>query len=277
MSPSQSPRRTGTPITAPPDLGGGPLIRLFPEPVQRLAVEEVYADLDLPSGDARRPYTVVNAVGTLDGRGAIGGKSTPIGSKVDHRLMRNIRACVDAVLIGTGTLRSEDLTLTVDENLAERRRARGLKDQPLSVILTGSGHLPTGRRIFQAGKGSVLVLAGAGACQKKLAELSEFATVRTMPENGVPESERVLETLAGEFGVSLLLIEGGPKVNHSFIQRRLVHEIFLTLAPKIAGGNARSLTEGTTLLPETAASSPNLVSVYLAGSELYLRYALRPA
>lgn len=239
-----------------------------------MVVEEVYADLDFPSGDVRRPYTVVNAVGTLDGRGAIGSKSTPIGSEVDHRLMRGIRANVDAVLIGTGTLRSEDLTLTVDETLAERRGKQGLKAQPLSVILTGSGYIPTDRRILREGRGNVLVLAGGDANPKNLVALSGLATVRTMPENGVPKPESVLEILAGEFGVRHLLIEGGPSVNHSFIKSELVHEIFLTLAPKVVGGNAISLIEGA-LLPLEIASSPNLVSVYLAGSELYLRYALR--
>ncbi len=187
--------------------------------------------------------------------------------------MRDIRAAVDAVLVGAGTLRSEDPTLTVYDTLVERRRMRGMKDQPLTVILTGSGDVPAGRRIFrEASRGNVLVFAGAGAGPKNLAELSGLATVRTMAENGAPEPERVLGTLAGEFGVRRLLVEGGPRVNHSFIQSRLVDEVFLTLAPKIAGGDARSLIEGPSLLPKTA--SPRLLSVYLAGSELYLRYQL---
>lgn len=220
------------------------------------------------------PYTIINAVGTLDGRGAVGGKSTSIGGEVDHRLMRNIRACVDAVLVGAGTLRSENLTLTVDETLAERRRKRGLNEQPLSVILTGSGDVSPGRRIFRASKGSVLVLAGADASAENLAEISGLATVRAMAENGAPEPERVLETLSERFAIRRLLVEGGPRVNHSFIQRRLVDEIFLTIAPKIAGGDPRSLTEGPPLPPEIS-SSPSLVSVYLTDSELYLRYRLQ--
>jgi len=68
------------------------LVRIFPEPAANLSVDEVYVDLNLPAGRPARPYTVINAIGTLDGRGAVGGKSTPIGSEVDHRLMRNIRS-----------------------------------------------------------------------------------------------------------------------------------------------------------------------------------------
>jgi riboflavin-specific deaminase-like protein len=237
----------------------------------------VYAELDLPPGQAVRPYTVINAVGTLDGRGAVGGKSTPIGSEIDHRLMRNIRSNVDAVLIGAGTLRSEDLTLTVDELLTKRRQERGLKEQPLPIILTESGDVPADRKIFQTSEGNVLIFAGSRAGQQNLAKLSEIATIRTTNETSASEPEKILETLADEFGVRRLLLEGGPSVNRSFLEARLVDELFLTLAPKIAGGDPRSLIEGEPLPPDASpdAASPSLVSVYLCDSELYLRYRLR--
>jgi 2,5-diamino-6-(ribosylamino)-4(3H)-pyrimidinone 5'-phosphate reductase len=249
------------------------LLRLFPQPAVKLSAEEVYADLDLPPGEAGRPYTVINAVGTLDGRGAVGGKSTPVGSEIDHRLMRNIRSNVDAVLVGAGTLRSEDLTLTVDEPLTKRRRESGLKEQPLSVLLTESGDVPAGRKIFQANEGDLLVFAGARASQDNLAKLSKLAPVRTTTDNTfVPEPKKILKTLADEFGVSHLLVEGGPSVNRSFLEALLVDEVFITLAPKIVGGDPRSLVDGEPLPQGT--TLPSLVSVYLSDSELYLRYLL---
>ena len=234
----------------------------------------MYADLDLPARNSTRPYTVINAIGTLDGRGALSGKSTPIGSEVDHRLMRNIRANVDAVLVGAGTLRSEDLTLTVDEPLAIRRRERGLEDQPLSIILSGSGNIPTDRRIFHgSGEGKVLVFVGSHSTQRNLASLSELAIVRVASAASVPEPEAILETLIGEFGIRRLLVEGGPSINHSFLEARLVDEFFLTLAPKMIGGAERSLVEGGPVPQDSTA--PSLVSVYVRDSELYLRYRLR--
>jgi riboflavin-specific deaminase-like protein len=249
------------------------LLRLFPEPATRLSVEDVYADLDLPPGEASRPYTVINAVGTLDGRGAVGGKSTPIGSEVDHRLMRNIRANVDAVLVGAGTLRSENLTLTVGNSLTKRRRERGLKEQPLSIILTRGGEIPTGGRIFRENEGHIVVFAGPQTDQQNLVGLSKFATVRSDTGSGMSEPEKILETLADEFGVRRLLVEGGPSVNRSFLEAQLVDELFLTLAPKLVGGDPRSLVEGEPL-PQDAVS-PSLGSIYLSDSELYLRYLLK--
>ncbi len=83
-------------------------------------------------------------------RGAVRGKFTPIGSGIDHRLMRNIRANVDAVLVGAGTVRSENPALSVNEPLARRRRERDLKEQLLLIILTRNGNIPANRKIFRA-------------------------------------------------------------------------------------------------------------------------------
>jgi riboflavin-specific deaminase-like protein len=235
----------------------------------------VYAFLDLPPGDPGRPYTVINAVGSLDGRGAVGGKSTPVGSEVDHRLMRNIRANVDAVLVGAGTLRSEDLTLSVDEPLAKSRRERGLKEQPIPIILMGNGKIPTDRRIFRASSGSkeVMIFVGSSTRREDLAKLSEIATIRISTATDSPEPNEILKILADEFGVRRLLVEGGPTVNHSFLEARLVDELFLTLAPKIVGGDSRFLVEGKEI-PQDG-SSTCLVSVHLYDSEIYLRYRVR--
>jgi 2,5-diamino-6-(ribosylamino)-4(3H)-pyrimidinone 5'-phosphate reductase len=250
------------------------LVRIFPEPAANLSVDEVYADLNLPAGRSARPYTLINAIGTLDGRGAVGGKSTPIGSEVDHRLMRNIRSNVDAVLVGAGTLRSEDLTLDVDESLAKRRRDHGLQEQPLPIILTRSGNIPASRKIFRtSGKSDLLILAGSQADQQQLATLSEMGTVRMVTVSNTLGPEEILETLVEEFGIRSLLLEGGPSVNHSFLKARLVDELFLTLAPKIVGVGPNSLVEGE--LPPQDVTAPSLVSVYLYDSEVFLRYRLR--
>jgi riboflavin-specific deaminase-like protein len=251
------------------------LLRIFPKPAASFPVDEVYAFLDLPAGDPGRPYSVINAVGTLDGRGAVGGKSTPVGSEVDHRLMRNIRANVDAVLVGVGTLRSEDLTLSVDEPLAKNRRERGLKEQPIPIILAGNGNIPTDRRIFRGSSGSkVVIFVGSSASREDLERLSEIATIRIIfTSTDRPEPDKILKTLADEFGVRRLLVEGGPTVNHSFLEARLVDELFLSLAPKIVGGDSRFLVEGKEVPQE--GSSNCLVSVHLSDSEIYLRYRVR--
>jgi 2,5-diamino-6-(ribosylamino)-4(3H)-pyrimidinone 5'-phosphate reductase len=84
-----------------------------------------------------------------------------------------------------------------------------------------------------------------------------------------------VRTLKADRGVELLLVEGGPSLNYSFLSRSLADEVFLTLAPKLLGGTTdETLTviDGPQLPP--GAPPASLLSVHLAGGELYLRFKL---
>jgi riboflavin biosynthesis pyrimidine reductase len=85
-----------------------------------------------------------------------------------------------------------------------------------------------------------------------------------------------LRSLKATNGVNGLLVEGGPRLNHSLISQNLADELFLTISPKLLGGlpgEALTMLEGN-LLPAETRPAPELLSVYLAGSELFLRYSL---
>src|SRR5947207_15653950 len=88
----------------------GSVTRIHPAPCAEVAADDLYRDLGLPDGD---PYVVLTMVATVDGKAAIDGRARPIGSDLDHLLMRRIRANVDAVMSGAGTLRAEGLDLSV--------------------------------------------------------------------------------------------------------------------------------------------------------------------
>jgi riboflavin biosynthesis pyrimidine reductase len=82
-----------------------------------------------------------------------------------------------------------------------------------------------------------------------------------------------LEILNASYGVNVLLVEGGPTLNHALISHGLVDELFLTLAPKLLGGissEPSTVFGNEPLPPETP--TPDLLSVNLAGDELFLRY-----
>jgi len=86
--------------------------------------------------------------------------------------------------------------------------------------------------------------------------------------------ENSLRILQCEHAVGVLVVEGGPGLNHSLVSKNLVDELFLTLAPKLLGG----LRSGALTLIERPGLSPSqspkveLVSVYRSDDELYLRY-----
>ncbi len=222
-------------------------------------------------------------VASLDGKASVDGKAGAIGSQTDRTLMRSLRARADAVMIGAGTLRAEKLRLDVPEDLAKARASRGLEPQPLAVLVTTSGDVPLGANLVGSSPENLLIVASSEIPKERFASLSSHAVVELVTEETPPtpadaglDLGRALEALKGRYGVGVLLVEGGPALNHSLISSGLADELFLTLAPKVLGGEApESLTvvEGPLLRPRGIA--PKLVSVHLCDDELFLRYALR--
>ncbi len=247
--------------------------RLYPTPAADLDPDAIYDDLrdQLPKPPAGRPYTMLNMVTSVDGKAAVRGKAAPLGSDLDHRLMRAIRAANDAVLNGAGTLRAEGIDSRVGAAWGARRAARGLPAQPLTAVVTRAGDLPLDRGWFRHEGIERVVLAGAGlaADPDRHAALAARARVILAP-TPEPEPAWIARTLREACGVRYLLVEGGPHLNGALIAAGLVDEICWTLAPKIAGGGERlTLVEGPALpgLPPLA-----LASAYLHEDELFLRY-----
>jgi riboflavin-specific deaminase-like protein len=220
-------------------------------------------------------------VASLDGKATVDGKAGFVGSPIDRVIMRTLRAYADAVMIGAGTLRAEKLTLTVPEKLARVREARGLEPQPLAVVATGSGDIPLETNLIGASPDNLLVLASPEIPKKRLAALSSHASVEVVPgEDRGPRLDlsSALETLKKRYAVDVLLVEGGPVLNHALIRVGFADELFLTLAPKLLGGTrpeALTILEGPPMPPRKV--KPEMVSAHLSGDELFLRYALRPS
>src|SRR5690348_1658034 len=97
--------------------------RLLPEP-GHVQVAELLATLDLasrvPDG---RPYTIVNFVSSADGRATVDGRSGGLGDDGDRAMFHGLREQVDAVMVGTGTLRAETYGRILGR--PERRERRG--------------------------------------------------------------------------------------------------------------------------------------------------------
>jgi 2,5-diamino-6-(ribosylamino)-4(3H)-pyrimidinone 5'-phosphate reductase len=235
-----------------------------------VAVDGLYLDLGLPEGD---PHVVLTMVATVDGKATIDGRARPIGSDLDHLLMRRIRANVDAVMSGAGTLRAEGLDLSVPADLVPARRERGLSDQPLAVIVTGSGVLPPERGIFRSDQ-TVVVFVSDETPGERVLELSRLAAVRRVPGGRNPDVRAVMEVLTREFGVRRLACEGGPNINVPLVVEGIANELFLTVAPKLAGGSATLTILAGNELPIPDIPRLELLSAHLAESELFLRYRL---
>ena len=248
------------------------ILRLYPPPARE--VFAIYDDLDLPPTGNREgagPYVIINTVSSVDGRTALGGKATGLGSGIDRQTMRNLRSRADAVMIGAGTLRAERLTLGLDEP--------GVP-QPLAIIVTDKGEVPLEEHLIVEGAQEVLILLSDAAPKRVVERLATLAPVMRAPADstGAIDLEAALRTLKAERGVESLVVEGGPGLNHALISLNLVDELFLTVAPELLGGGADqtlTLLRGP-MLPARDRPTLDLVSIHLSGDELFLRYSLAP-
>lgn len=213
--------------------------RLLPDPGPTTvsAQLEAYRPWEEPRED--RPLVAMNFVATLDGRATIEGRSGPIGSDADTAMLAGLRTRFDAVMIGAGTMRAERYGRPVRRPEAKaRREAAGLSPQPLMVLISGRLDLPWDAPLFEAGS-EVLVFTSTEAEPPETA-----AAVEVVRHPGAVNLTEALGHLRRERGVRALLSEGGPHLHEQMQADRLVDDLFLTIAPKLSGGEGPTILEG---------------------------------
>jgi riboflavin-specific deaminase-like protein len=217
--------------------------RLLPDPGPT-SIEQQLDGLDLAANaHDRRPYVVTNFAITLDGHATIHGRSGAIGSDADTRMLVGLRAKADAVMIGAGTLRVERYGRIVpDPDQRARRERDGLPPDPLAVVVSGRLDLPWDAPLFTEGAGRVLIFT---ASETEAPETE--TTVEIVRHPGAVDLDAALTQLRTEQGIRALLCEGGPTVHAQLIEAGLIDELFVTHAPKLAGGEGPGLVTG---LPE---------------------------
>ena len=264
-------------------------------PVLPEALRVAYGgDLRFPPSGPQRPYVIGNFVSTVDGvvsyeiAGKSGGGDISGFDGSDRFIMGLLRASADAVMVGSGTLhQTAPAHLFVAghvypeaRDLYARYRREVLKKMapPLQVIVSGSGKVDLTRAIFQTpGIRTLIVTAQAGRDLLAASGVGSLISteVRSLAGPIIAPAD-ILELLRAEFGVSLLLHEGGPTLFGRFVADNCVDELFVTLAPQLAGRNVQpprpGLIAGVEFLPETAPWL-DIVSVKERGNHLYLRYS----
>lgn len=231
-------------------------------------------------GDEREqcehPYLILNMASTVDGRATIGGRSGPIGNRADHELFHALRTTVDAVLVGAGTVRAEHYGRLVRTNSArELRRARGLAEEPLACIVSASLALPAQEiPLLTDPAARVAILTPSPS---SLAECAGEAHYIRCAREGHLDLPAALGELRRE-GVRTILCEGGPHLNAQLLAGGLVDELFLSLAPKLAGGDAAGeslrIVSGGELQPPVELE---LLGALESEGQLLLRYRARRA
>jgi riboflavin-specific deaminase-like protein len=243
--------------------------QLIPEPAT-VEIGELLSSLDLADrASAELPYTVVNFISSADGRAAFRGRSGAFGDEADHELFHGLREQVDAVFVGTGTLRMEHYGRLLRKPERRRRREQaGRTPEPLACVVTRSGEVPLDAPLFSEPEQRVVMFTPIQLDVAELAAEVELVII----DPGELTLTTVFRRLRSHHDVRSLLCEGGPTVFGSLLREGLANELFLTLAAKLVGGGAAPTIASGPELPELT----RLRLLWLLEKEgaLYLRYAV---
>ncbi|MER5520045.1 dihydrofolate reductase family protein [Streptomyces sp. NPDC002763] len=179
------------------------------------------------------PYVLLSAAVSLDGYlDDTGPERLLLSSPADFDRVDEVRAGVDAILIGAGTIRADNPRLLVnDPGRRAARVAAGRPEYPLKVTVTATGDLDPDAKFWHTGGEKVVYTTEAGAA--RIRGLGIAADVVSLGAD--LDWPALLTDLREERAVGRLMVEGGGTVHTQLLQQGLADELQLVLAPLFVG------------------------------------------
>jgi riboflavin-specific deaminase-like protein len=218
-----------------------------------------------------RPYVLLSAAVSLDGYlDDTSPQRLLLSNAEDFDRIDEVRAGVDAILVGATTLRRDNPRLLV---YSQRRRAdrlaRGLPEYPLKVAVTGTGDLDADLNFWHHG-GEKLAFTVDSALEKlrtRLAGLADVVSTGPAFDWGL-----ALDELARR-GVRRLLVEGGGTVHTQLMAAGLADELHLAIAPLLVGQVDAPQFLRPAAYPGGPTARMRLLEARAVGDVVLLRYA----
>jgi riboflavin-specific deaminase-like protein len=224
----------------------------------------------------RRPFVAVTFAMTVDGK--ITTKNfSPVDftSREDKTHLLRQRALGDAVLIGHSTLKHDNVRLGLPEpKMREARIARGQTPYPLRVIVSNEGRIDVSLKLFQTDISPIVIFSTVRMPARYQKALCEKATLHLSDTRSV-DLAWMLQQLRRDYGVRTVACEGGATLFRALLEKDLVDQLNLTIAPFLFGGaNAPTLTGlSKEFLPRGIRCS--LTEMRTVGEECFLTYRIR--
>ncbi|HEU4348368.1 MAG TPA: pyrimidine reductase family protein [Actinoplanes sp.] len=213
------------------------------------------------------PTLRVNFVTSIDGAVTLDGFSEGLSGPGDKLIFNALRMVCDALVVAAGTVRRENYdALRLDEARRAWRRAHGLPEFPLMVIVSRSLDLNLDQEVFSDAPIRPVVITHASASPGRCRELDKVADVIAVGDGPVDLAAGV--AALHERGATQLLCEGGPHLLGALTSADLVDEMCLTISPLLIGGDAGRITTGA----PGPAREMALRHVLTEGDTLFLRY-----
>lgn len=218
-----------------------------------------------------RPHVLLSVATSIDGYIDDTNESRLLlSNQDDFDRVDEVRAGVDAILVGANTIRRDNPRLLVRSRERQEERARrGRPPHPIKVTLTGSGDLSPSARFFTAGDTAKIVYTRDAAEPAVRTALGHAATV--VPAGDPIDLRAVLDDL-GERKVERLMVEGGGTIHTQFLAAGLVNEIHLVIAPFLVGELGAPRFVHPSRFPQNPAQPMTLAETRQIGDVVLLRY-----
>jgi len=211
-----------------------------------------------------RPYVILSAAISLDGKLATRTGDSKLSTKKDKIRVHKLRSKVDAILVGKNTVEIDDPLLTV----------QGMKGKnPIRVILDSNATIRASSQILRTcSKIPTMIAVSKMANKKNLEKLKKFPVMVEVCGDKKINVKKLLKILK-EKNIKNILVEGGGITNWTFVKENLVDEAIITITPYILGGNmSPTLVDGNGFSLITKSPKLKLKSVTKIKSEVILHY-----
>lgn len=212
-----------------------------------------------------RPRVILSAAMSLDGKIATKTGDSELSSKQDKVRIHKLRSKVDAILVGSNTVKRDDPLLTV-------RYVKG--KNPLRIVLDSKATINQKSQIIRTCKKIPTIIAvSKKASRQNISKLKKHPLeIMVIGENRV-NIKSLLKSLSKK-KIKTLLVEGGGTVNWEFIKLGLVDELIVTITPYLIGGqNAITLVEGEGFSHIHKSTKLKLKKICQLGNEIVLNYS----
>jgi 2,5-diamino-6-(ribosylamino)-4(3H)-pyrimidinone 5'-phosphate reductase len=213
----------------------------------------------------QRPYVILNAAMSLDGKIATRAQESRLSSQRDLRRVHEIRSRVDGIMVGLRTLLADDPKLRV-KYFQDNRPAR--------IIVDSKARTPLNSYVVKTASTALTIIAVTTKAPSRRVKLLEKAGVKILVcGNGALVSLPVLMKRLRKLGIQRLLLEGGGILNWGMLSEKLVDQVSVAVSPRVLGGErAITLVEGEGVSKIEDAIQLRLLRVRRYGDELVLNY-----
>jgi riboflavin-specific deaminase-like protein len=222
-----------------------------------------------------RPFVVATFAMTVDGKTTTR-NFTPVDftSREDKLHLFRQRALADAVLIGHTSLKRDNVRLGIPPELQKARRKREQTAAPIRVIVSDKGKIDNRLNIFQSDISPIIIFSTRRMPRKYRQALRQKATLHLTRAQHV-DLAAMLRTLRDNYKIRTVACEGGPTLFRALLERGLVDQLNLTIAPYMFGGaNAPTLT-GLSKEFLLASVHCSLIDMRVVGEECFLIYRIK--